>query len=148
MKIAVYNGPNLNMLGKRDVGVYGARTLDVINKDLAAWARTLGAELEFFQSDCEGALIEKIHKCACDALVINGGAYSHYSIALRDALDCIRLPKIEVHMSNIYAREEFRHTSVLSAVCQGCIVGFGEGSYKLAVRAAAALIEARAAKKG
>ncbi len=133
MKILIINGPNLNMLGKREPDVYGRQTLDEINRDIAAYAKKLKAEVEFFQSNCEGEIIGRIH-CADCPIIINAGAYSHYSYAIADALKCVAVPKIEVHISNIYSRaEEFRHHSVLSACADGVIAGCGADGYKLAI---------------
>ncbi len=134
MNVLIINGPNLNMLGERDKSVYGALTLDGLNERLKAEAEALGLRAEFFQSNWEGELIDRIQGFNGGAVVINAGAYSHYSIALADALrDCKKI-KIEVHLSNIYAREEFRKTSVISPVCTGSIAGFGAESYVLALK--------------
>jgi len=135
MKILIINGPNLNLLGKRETEIYGTRTLEEINKEIAAFATTHKCKAEFFQSNCEGAIIDKIQSTVCDGIIINAGAYTHYSYAIRDALKGSGLPCIEVHMSNIHAREEFRQTSVLADVCKGVICGCGADSYKLAIRA-------------
>lgn len=144
MKILVINGPNLNLLGVREPEIYGARTLDDINKDIAAKAEEIGLECEFFQSNSEGDLISAIHSVLGDEFagcVINAGAYTHYSYAIRDAIASVNKPFIEVHMSNVHSREEFRHTSVISAVCKGVIAGFGENSYHLAVCAIKDLVK-------
>ena len=138
MKILVINGPNLNLLGVREPEIYGSRTLDAINADIAEKAKEIGVECEFFQSNCDGELISAVHSVLSDEFsgcVINAGAYTHYSYALRDAISSVNKPFIEVHMSNVHSREEFRHTSVISAVCKGIIAGLGENSYHLAVRA-------------
>ena len=138
MKILVINGPNLNLLGVREPEIYGSRTLDAINADIAEKAKEIGVDCEFFQSNCEGELISAVHSVLSDEFsgcVINAGAYTHYSYALRDAISSVNKPFIEVHMSNVHSREEFRHTSVISAVCKGIIAGLGENSYHLAVRA-------------
>ncbi|MBQ4154861.1 MAG: type II 3-dehydroquinate dehydratase [Clostridia bacterium] len=137
MKILVINGPNLNLLGVREPSVYGSRTLDDINKSINAFAKTLSAECDFFQSNSEGEIVSKIHTVLSDydGCVINAGAYTHYSYAIRDAIAAVEKPVIEVHMSNVHSREEFRHKSVISAVCKGVIAGFGENSYILAVKA-------------
>ena len=138
MHILVINGPNLNLLGIREPEIYGTRTLDDINKDIAAKAKELGFDCEFYQSNCEGDLINAVHSVLGDEFVgcvINAGAYTHYSYALRDAIACVNKPFIEVHMSDVNSREEFRRTSVISDVCKDVIAGFGENSYHLAVRA-------------
>ncbi len=134
-KILVLNGPNLNMLGKREPDVYGVSSLTEINNGIANHAKKLGVEVEFAQSNCEGALIDIIHSVAekYDGCVINAGAYTHYSIAIRDAISSVDKPFVEVHMSNVHSREEFRHKSVISAVCVGVICGFGKQSYHLAL---------------
>lgn len=132
-KITIINGPNLNMLGRRDPNVYGSMTLAGINDSLA---REFGVvDFTFLQSNIEGEIVGFVQKAGaeCDALIINGGAYSHYSYAIADALETVKTPVIEVHLSNIYAREEFRHTSVLSPKVKGVICGFGADSYRLAV---------------
>ncbi len=141
-KILVLNGPNLNMLGIREPGVYGSDTLDSINTEIEAYAKTLNIECDFYQSNCEGELISKIHSLMTDydGCVFNAGAYTHYSYAIRDAISSVNKPVIEVHMSNVHAREEFRHTSVISAVCKGIIAGFGKKSYMLAVEALSDII--------
>ncbi len=136
MKILVINGVNLDMLGVREPQIYGGRSLDDINADLSKVAKNLGAEIEFVQSNIEGEIVEFIHKGRqFDGIILNAGAYTHYSIAVRDAISSIDTPCVEVHLSNVHKREEFRHTSVISAVCKGVIAGFGENSYKLALYA-------------
>ena len=136
MKILFINGVNLDMLGVREPQIYGGRTLDDINADLSKVAKNLGAEIEFVQSNIEGEIVEFIHKGRqFDGIILNAGAYTHYSIAVRDAISSIDTPCVEVHLSNVHKREEFRHTSVISAVCKGVIAGFGENSYKLALYA-------------
>jgi len=143
-RIVVMNGINLNMFGKRDPAQYGTATLDDINKAVAALAGELGLEVEFFQSNCEGEFVEKIHAVHQDGtagLLVNAGAWTHYSYGLMDALAILKIPVIEVHMSNVHAREEFRHFSVLSKVTRGCVAGFGLNSYLLALRAVADLLE-------
>ena len=141
MKILVINGPNLNLLGKREPQIYGAETLDDINRRIAALAVELGVEVAFFQSNHEGELVQKIQDAmgAYQAIVINPGAYTHTSVALRDAISSTGIPTIETHISNIYKREEFRHHSYISGVAAGQITGFGPDSYLLALRAAAGL---------
>ena len=138
-KILVMNGPNLNMLGIRKKEVYGTETLDAINRTLADKGQELGAEIEFFQSNSEGALIDKLQSAygEKDGVILNAGAYTHYSYAIRDAIEAIQLPVIEVHLSNIHARDEFRHKSVIGPVCSGSIIGFGAKGYLLALIALA-----------
>ena len=137
MLLLVLNGPNLSRLGKREPEVYGVQTLDDINRGLVE--SFPGVSFEFFQSEDEGALLEKLFhiedKGGYSGVVLNAGALTHYSIALRDAISAVKLPVVEVHLSNIYAREEFRRTSVISEVCTGVISGFGANSYHLGVRA-------------
>jgi 3-dehydroquinate dehydratase-2 len=143
-KILIIHGVNLNMFGKRDPAQYGTITLDEINKKLKELAKELGVELETFQTNHEGAMCEKIHWAhveKIDALVINAGAWTHYSYALRDALAILKVPIVEVHMSNIHAREEFRHYSVVSSIAKGQICGFGVDSYLLGLRAACELLK-------
>ena len=133
MKFLFINGVNLNMTGRREKGVYGTCTLDQINKDIAA--RFNGDECVFYQSNIEGEICSRLHAAAdegFDGIILNAGAFTHYSYAIRDAISSIDTPVIEVHMSNVHARDEFRHMSVISAVCKGVIAGFGEGSYILA----------------
>lgn len=135
-KILIINGPNINMLGQREQAIYGNLTLAELNQKITAAAALMSLSVTFFQSNQEGELIEKIQQAgqSYTGLIINPAAYTHYSIALRDALALLNIPKIEVHLSNIYAREEFRHKSITAAVCTGQIAGFGPDSYLLALR--------------
>lgn len=137
MKILVINGVNMNMLGFRETEKYGTMTLKDLEKDLYAFSFEHGIDLETYQSNIEGEIIEKIHsaKAGVDGIVINAGAYTHTSIAIRDAISAINIPTVEVHMTNIYKREEFRHHSYLAPVCVGQISGFGSNSYKLGIKA-------------
>ncbi len=134
-QILVLNGPNLNMLGTREPEVYGSDTLDDILADLRLLAADRDAELRDVQSNSEGALVDALHNARswADGVIFNPGAYTHTSIALRDAISSIELPVVETHLSNVHAREEFRHTSMLSAVCLGVVGGFGRHSYALAL---------------
>ena len=136
-KILVINGPNLNMLGKREPTVYGSKTLSDINSNIQSYAQAMKISCDFFQSNSEGEIIDKIHDVLTnyDGCIINAGAYTHYSYAIRDAIACVDKPFIEVHMSNVHSREDFRHKSVISEVCKGVIAGFGANSYLLAVSA-------------
>lgn len=136
-KILILLGPNLNMIGVREKGVYGDETAESINRQIMEHAAGLGYDCDVFQSNHEGDLIDRIHaaKDVYNGAVINAGALTHYSYALRDAIACVRIPFVEVHMSNIYAREEFRHKSVISEVCAGQIAGFGKNGYFLALGA-------------
>ena len=137
MKILVINGVNMNMLGVREPEKYGSMTLKDLEKDLYAFSFELGIDIETFQSNHEGEIIEKIHsaKDNFDGILINAGAYTHTSIAIRDALTAVALPTVEVHMTNIYTREEFRHHSYIAPVSLGQISGFGINSYKLGLKA-------------
>lgn len=136
-KILVLLGPNLNMVGVREKGIYGSEDADSIEEQIKSYARSNGFDVDVFQSNHEGDLIDKIHasKDVYNGVVINAGALTHYSYALRDAIACIKIPFVEVHMSNIHAREEFRHKSVIAPVCAGQIAGFGKNSYFLAIEA-------------
>jgi 3-dehydroquinate dehydratase II len=140
--VAVVNGPNLNMLGSREPGIYGLSTWEEIRKGIEEKAIELGLELEFFQSNHEGAIIDHLHGLAgyAGGLIINPGALTHYSYSLRDALAALRFPVIEVHMTNIHAREEWRTNSVTSPVVAGVITGLGAHGYKLALLALSELL--------
>ena len=138
MKISVLNGPNLQLLGSRKVEIYGHVTLETIEKRLREVARELNVEMSFMQSNHEGVLVDAIAAAkadGCDGIVINPAAYTHYSVAIRDAIEAVRLPAIEVHLSNIHAREGFRHDSVTAPVCIGQIAGLGADGYEWAFRA-------------
>lgn len=140
--IIVLHGPNLNMLGKRELGIYGSKTLHDVNEALNSLAEELGVRLEISQSNHEGVMVDAIQGAVDRAagILINAGAYTHTSYAIRDALVAVALPAVEVHMSNIYAREEFRHFSTLAAVCKGQISGFGVDSYLLGLRALCSIV--------
>ena len=137
MKILVLNGPNLNLLGTREPDKYGTQTLTDIENFVKSEAQKLDVEISFYQSNIEGELVNKLHEAflnkTYDGILLNAGAFTHYSYALRDAIAAIDIPVAEVHMSNVHAREEFRKTSVLSEVCKGVICGFGKHSYTAAI---------------
>ena len=139
MKILVINGPNMDRMGHRDEAVYGSETLEEINEKIKKLADGLGVSVEFFQSPSEGEIVSKIGSAEgeYDGIIINPAAYTHTSVAIRDAIEAVKIPVIEVHLSNIYAREEFRAKSLTAAVCAGQITGFGSDSYLLALRAIA-----------
>ena len=138
MRILFLNGPNLNLLGQREPGIYGHASLEEIEGKVRQRAKALGAEIEFCQSNSEGELVTWIQKAKgeFDVIVLNAAAYTHTSVALRDAITAAGVPTIEIHLSNVHAREEFRHKSLIAPVCAGQILGFGAASYVLAVEAA------------
>ncbi len=143
VKILVLHGPNLNLLGLREPEVYGALNLDQINERIRATAKAEGVEVRILQSNHEGALIDAIHGALewADAILINPGAYTHTSVAIRDAITAVRLPTVEVHLSNVHRRESFRHHSYISPVVVGQVVGFGVDSYLLGLAAAKRTVE-------
>jgi 3-dehydroquinate dehydratase-2 len=143
-KILVIHGPNLNLLGEREPGYYGKDSFESVNREIAEKAAALGFECEIYQSNHEGAIIDKLHaaRLECAGVVMNAGAYTHYSYAIRDAIAAIKIPVVEVHMSNIHARDEFRHISVIAPVCAGQIAGFGKNSYLLGIEALKGILEA------
>lgn len=149
-RIQIIHGPNLNLLGQREPEVYGKLTLGEIDEQLHAYAAKADIELRIFQSNHEGVIIDTVHQAAnwADGLVINPGAYTHYSYAIRDAIAGTGLPAVEVHLSNLHAREPFRHTSVIAPVCAGQIAGFGWQSYRLGLEALIDWLEAHASHKG
>lgn len=149
-KILVLNGPNLNLLGIREPHVYGSDTLDDVRRLAAERAAELGLEIDFRQSNSEGELVDWIQEArgSADGIVINAGAYTHTSVALLDALAAVDLPVVEVHLSNLFKREAFRHRSYIAPVAAGLIAGFGARGYALAVEAVAALVGGRAAPGG
>lgn len=136
-KVLIINGPNLNLLSIREPGIYGTQSLEEINANLDSYGKGLGIRCDFFQSNSEGEIIDAIHrlKTEYDGCVLNAGAYTHYSYAILDAIKAVAKPVIEVHLSNIHSREEFRHTSVIAPACVGSIAGFGKNSYFLALNA-------------
>lgn len=136
-KILVIHGPNLNLLGEREPGVYGNDSFETINNEIIEHATQYGMHCEIFQSNHEGEIIDELHlaRKKYDGVVLNAGAYTHYSYAVRDAIAAIKIPVVEVHLSNIHARDEFRSKSVIAPVCRGQISGFGKYSYLLAVDA-------------
>ena len=133
MKILLLNGPNLNMLGKREPEKYGNLTLESIENLIIELGRKNNVEIECFQSNHEGEIIDKIQQTTCDGLIINAGGFTHTSVAIRDAISSVEIPTVEVHMTNIHAREEFRHSSLISGVSIGQVVGFKEKSYEFAL---------------
>ncbi len=143
IRVSLIHGPNLNLLGNRETEVYGRDSFDDINKKIKLRGQANGMEVRIFQSNHEGEIIDAIHeaKTAADGLVINPGAFTHYSYAIRDAITAVRLPTIEVHLTNVHAREEFRHRSVISPVVAGQIVGLGTLVYLLALDAIKQIVE-------
>lgn len=137
MKILIINGPNLNLLGEREPSVYGENSLSSINSKIENHAKNLGISTAFFQSNHEGEIIDQIHNARMnfDSIVLNAGAFTHYSYAIRDAISAVKIPVVEVHLSNVHAREDFRKNSVIAPVCVGSISGFGENSYIIAIDA-------------
>ena len=137
MKILLINGANLNLLGTREIEKYGCKTLKEIENSLINFAESLNVELETFQSNIEGEIVDKIQqaKGVFDGILLNAGGYTHTSVVIRDAISAVEIPTVEIHMTNIHAREDFRQKSLLSAVCIGMISGFGENSYNLALKA-------------
>ncbi len=137
MRVLVVHGPNLDLLGEREPEIYGTRTLAELNESIAAAAEDLGADVRCEQHNGEGAIVDALHAArkSCDAVVINPGAYAHYSYAIADAIAAIGIPVVEVHLSNVAAREAFRRTSVTAAACRAVISGFGPAGYVLALRA-------------
>lgn len=135
MKILLINGANLNMLGTREPEKYGGKTLAEIESEVIEKGKELGAEIDTFQSNIEGEIVEKIQQARgkYDGILINAGGYTHTSVVIRDAIAAVQIPTIEIHMTNIHAREEFRHTSLLSGVCRAIVAGFGSQSYILAL---------------
>ena len=135
MKVVVIQGPNLNMLGHREQNIYGPMKLEDIHNQMSAFAEQNGIEVEFFQSNLEGEIVDKIQECLGEAngIIINPAAYTHTSIAIRDAIAAVQIPTVEVHLSNVYAREEFRQKSLTAPVCAGQITGFGPFSYHMAM---------------
>ncbi len=131
MKLLIINGPNLNLLGKRDVQIYGSQSFEDYFLQLKSQFSRI--QFDYFQSNVEGEIINSLQKANCDGIIINAGGYTHTSVAIRDCIDAIQIPVIEVHLSNISARESFRHISMISPVCKGSIMGFGLKSYALAV---------------
>lgn len=143
MKILVIHGPNLNLLGEREPGIYGEESYEKLNSDIMKEADKIGAFCEIFQSNHEGDIIDKLHDArkTFDGVVINAGAYTHYSYAIRDAIAAIRIPCIEVHISNVNSRDEFRKISVIAPVCRASIAGFGRYSYILGMEGLAEILK-------
>ena len=141
-RVIVIHGPNINLLGVRETSIYGKESFQSVNEQISHHAAELGLDCEIFQSNHEGELIDLLHRALTDydGILLNAGAYTHYSYAIRDAISSVQKPCVEVHMSNIHAREAFRHESVIAPVCVGQICGFGAQSYLLGLRALAALL--------
>ena len=135
MKVLILNGPNLNLLGKREQSVYGAQTFETYFEELVD--RYPGVQLEYFQSNVEGEIVNKLQSSDAEQILLNAGGYTHTSVAIRDAIAAIQTPVTEIHISNVLAREEFRHTSLIGGVCRGSITGFGLDSYRLGLEAIA-----------
>jgi 3-dehydroquinate dehydratase-2 len=140
MRVLVVHGPNLNLLGKRETGIYGTKSLAVINREILSLARELDVDVKTIQVNSEGKIVDVIQKSDYDVLIINAAAYTHTSVAIRDAIAAVDKPAIEVHLSNIHKREEFRRKSYIAEVATGQISGFGPESYLLALRAAMSLL--------
>lgn len=145
MKILVINGPNLNLLGRREPGVYGTQTLEAINSTVADAAQALSVEVSFVQSNSEGGMVDAVQSAfGCfDGIIINPAAYTHTSVAIRDAISAVAVPTVEVHLSNVYSREEFRHKSLIAPVAVGQIAGFGPLGYELALKGLVEYIKKR-----
>lgn len=143
MKIKVINGPNMNLLGIRDKKFYGELSLDEINEKIKSKAKDIGATVDFFQSNCEGEIIDEIQNCigAYDGIIINPGGYTHYSVAIRDALEAVQIPAIEVHLSNIFSREDFRNKTLTGQSARGIIAGLGAEGYILALLGLKSIID-------
>ena len=143
IKLCVIHGPNLNLLGSREPDIYGHDTYEDMNKRIKEHARQLDVEVRIFQSNSEGEIIDMIHQASdwADGIVINPGAYTHYSYAIRDALAAVRMPTVEIHLTNVHNREEWRRKSVVAPICTGQIIGFGTNGYLMAVTAMKILIE-------
>ena len=142
IKILVINGPNLDILGKRERDIYGEETIDMINAEIEKAAKKEGVKIEFYQSNHEGDIVDKVSSTDAAGILINPAAYTHTSVAIRDALSAKDIPAVEVHLSNIYAREEFRHKSLIAPVVTGQVSGFGRNSYLLGLKALAEIINA------